>query len=226
METQRDIRAVMFDLDGTLADTVAGLAAAGNHMRAAFDLPPIDTAAYNYIAGQGVRSLVVHCLENTTDEAAIEMGTQLFREFQDTRSHEYEGIFDGIPQLLNTCTELGLAIAVLSNKAHPATVDNVQRFFSDWQWNAVEGAKPDLAVKPDPVQARHISERLDIAPEHWMYVGDTAADMGAASAMGFLAVGVLWGFRDEPELREAGAEVIVSHPSEVAALLQQTAVAK
>jgi len=215
----------MFDLDGTLSDTVGGLAAAGNHMREQFGLPPIDTNQYNYLAGQGVQSLVEKCLE-TTDPEQVAKGSKIFRAHQDAHGLDTATTFEGIPELLTHLTEQGLTMAVLSNKAHPATVENVELFFSDWDFAAVEGAKPDKPVKPDPWQARLIAERCKVPPRHWMYVGDTAADMLTGSRMGFLTVGVLWGFRDEPELRENGADVIVSHPSEIVELLEGSFAAK
>ncbi len=213
----------MFDLDGTLLDTLADIAAAGNHMLASFGLPAKPVAEYRYLAGQGAPWLVEHALGPEHQHLADEGLTRL-KAYQMEHGLDQTRLYDGIADLLEYLTALKLPMAVLSNKPHPATLEAVARKLDMWRFEAVEGHKPGGPLKPDPAGALAIAEATDIEPGRWLYVGDTRVDVLTAKAAGMYPIGVLWGFRDQAELAEAGAETIVANPFEISNFLEQSAI--
>lgn len=211
--------AILFDLDGTLADTLADIAAAGNHMLSELGRPARPVADYRYLAGQGLEYLVNQALEGASTEQ-IAHGLEVFRAYYASHNHELTTPYDGVPEMLDNLTEKGVIRAVLSNKPHEFTVEVVQRLFAQWTFEHIAGARPDVPLKPDPAAAFAIMDALRLPAEQWAYLGDTKVDMFTATAAGMFAIGCTWGFRDERELRDAGADAIVNHPGEVMALLQ------
>ena len=211
--------AIMFDLDGTLADTLADIAAACNHAIGELGRPPIELPKYRYLAGQGLRYLIEHALEGEGSEAEIEQGMEAFRSFYSVHYLDHTGPFDGMPEVLDALAVSPIKTAVLSNKPDPATRTVMAEVFSQWSFDVIRGALPDVPLKPDPTSALAVAAEVGVVPERWVYVGDTRVDMETAKAARFYAVGVLWGFRDEPELREAGADVIISDPRELLSIV-------
>lgn len=211
-------RAVMFDLDGTLADTLADIAAAANHALTQLERPTHDVATYRYLAGQGLESLMVDAL-GPDHRHLVERGMEIFRSYYAEHDMDHTGPYDGIPDLLDELEMLDMRLAVLSNKPDPATQRLMRTAFPRWDFDAVLGHREGSPLKPDPASAVEITQRLGIAPEAWLYVGDTRVDMETATRAGMFAVGVLWGFRDEPELRESGAKAIIRYPAELMGLL-------
>lgn len=211
--------AVMFDLDGTLADTLADIAAACNHAIGQLGKPPIELPAYRYLAGQGLEYLIEHALDGDGTEEQIERGMAGFRTYYGEHYTDQTKPFDGTPAVLDALVKSPMAMAVLSNKPDPATRTVMDEVFAAWKFDVIRGALPDVPLKPDPTSALDVASSLGILPERWAYIGDTRVDMETAKRAGFFAVGVLWGFRDEPELRDAGADVIISHPSELFGVL-------
>lgn len=210
--------AVMFDLDGTLADTLADIAAAGNYALGALGRPAIALPRYRYLAGQGLRWLITEAL-GPGGAADIDRGVELFRAYYAEHSLDQTGPFAGVPDLLDALAARGVRMAVLSNKPDPATQVVVAKLFPNRGFDAVRGHVEGTPLKPDPSSALSIASSLGIPPPRWLYVGDTRVDMETARAAGFFAVGVLWGFRDEPELREAGADAIIAEPAALLELL-------
>ncbi|MEX1017241.1 MAG: HAD family hydrolase [Phycisphaeraceae bacterium] len=215
--------AILFDLDGTLADTLTDIAAAGNHALRTLGRPPLPVARYRYLAGQGLPYLIEHALaaEGTSTPAQQEAGIAAFRTFYAQHKYDHTGPFVGLPAVLDELTVRGVRLAVLSNKPHDATVAVVADLFGRWQWDAVAGAKPGVPLKPDAGAALAIADELDIPAERWVYVGDTRVDMETGKAAGMYTIGVTWGFRDEAELREHGADAIVHQPAELLAVVEQ-----
>lgn len=215
--------AIVFDLDGTLADTLADIAAACNHAITELGHAAIEIPRYRYLAGQGLRYLIEHALavggEGKGSEEQIEQGMDLFRSYYADHFTDFTQPFDGMGQVLDALALSDIKTAVLSNKPHSATVRVMDDVFSAWSFDVVCGAKDGVALKPDPASAFSVTEQLDVQPARVAYVGDTRVDMETAKAAGFYAIGVTWGFRDEPELRDAGADVIISHPVELLAIL-------
>ncbi len=210
--------AVMFDLDGTLADTLADIAAAGNYLLSRMSRPTLEVERYRYLAGRGAEWLVREALQ-TDDPVELERGLTFFRDHYHSHNHALTQPYPGIAELLDALTGRQVKLAVLSNKPHPFTQQVVREKFSNWSFDAVHGAKDDVPLKPDPAAALAITRELDVAPERWLYVGDTNVDMQTARAANLFAVGVTWGFRDEAELRDNGAQAIIHHPTELLSLL-------
>jgi phosphoglycolate phosphatase len=215
---RRHYDAVMFDLDGTLADTLSAIAHAGNHALACFGREPIDRVAYRYLAGQGLAWLITEAF-GTDDDATVRQGMKDFRDYYDRHANAQTQPYDGIMPLLGALRAADIRMAVLSNKPHDATQTCVAAVLGGEWFERVVGHRPGFDLKPDPASALEIAAEMGIAPDRWLYVGDTRVDMLTARAAGMCAVGVLWGFRDEPELRDSGADHILEHPAQLLDLL-------
>ncbi|MCC6579179.1 MAG: HAD family hydrolase, partial [Phycisphaeraceae bacterium] len=207
--------AILFDLDGTLADTLEDIAQAANHALTALGQPARPVKEFRYLAGQGLQWLMDTAL-GEAHRHLTPRGMELFRAFYKDHSFDHTGPYAGIPELLDELTARGVTMAVLSNKPHSATQQVMARLFARWKFAVVRGAMDGVPLKPDPAAAVEIVKQCGIPAEKWLYLGDTKVDMETASRAGMTPMGVLWGFRDEAELRESGAKVIVSHPGEVA----------
>ncbi len=207
--------AAIFDLDGTLADTLADIAAAGNHAMRQLGRPEIETPRYRYLAGQGVVALIEDALGDTATPERVEEGVRLFRAYYADHWRDQTGPYPGVPAMLDALHDRGIKLAVLSNKPHAATVQVVAEVFADWSFASVVGHRPEARLKPHPGSGLALAREIGVEPDRCMYVGDTAVDMQTGRGAGFFTVGVTWGFRDEPELREHGAHAIIHHPDDL-----------
>ena len=210
--------AVMFDLDGTLADTLADLAAAGNHAFAAVGHPGYPLSDYRRLVGQGLDRLVRDGLPQAS-ATQHRRARAAFLDYYAQHRYDHTRPYDGIGPLLDQLAQRQVTTAVMSNKPHEAAVDMVQRVFGPWRFAAVSGHRDGYAVKPEPTAALEMAERCGIPPHRWLYLGDTDVDMLTAVAAGFRPVGVTWGFRDAQELRDAGAVHLIDHPAQLLPLL-------
>ena len=206
----------MFDLDGTLADTLADIAAAANHALGQLGHEPIELPRYRYLAGQGLERLITDSL-GPEHAGQIDEGMKLFRAFYAEHGMDQTKPYDGVPELLDELVRRKVPLSVLSNKPHPATQTVMEKVFGRWTFDVIFGHRPGAPLKPDPASALEIAQMLKVEPQHWLYVGDTKVDMETATAAGMFAVGVTWGFRDEPELVASGARVIIHEPLELLA---------
>ena len=213
-------QAVLFDLDGTLLDTLEDLADAMNAALAALGHAGHGLAAYRYFVGDGLRSFAMRALpEGARDEATHARSCELFRAEYARRWHVKTHAYEGIGELLDTLTERGLTMGVLSNKPDDFTKLMVRDMLGRWRFAVVRGVGADGVKKPDPAGALAIAERLGVAPAEFLYVGDTDTDMQTAGAAGMYAVGATWGFRPAAELIDSGARTLIHHPTELVALL-------
>jgi len=213
-------RALIFDLDGTLLDTLADLADSGNAALAALGLPEHETDAYRYFVGLGVEELVLRMLpEDRRDPATMkEAGAVLIDEYK-RRWKDKTRPYAGINELLEGLRQRGLPVCVLSNKPQAYTDLTVNAFFPGWPFAAVRGSRPEVPNKPHPAGALALAAELGLAPGSIIFVGDSATDMKTARGAGMLPVGVLWGFRDADELNENGARHLLDQPTDLLALL-------
>ncbi len=212
--------AVIFDLDGTLLNTLTSLANCYNRALAAMNFPLHDTEAYRYFIGDGARQCVTRCLpENERSEQTISETLQ--KQQLDYRLHWQQDVerYPGITELLVQLNARGTPVAVLSNKDQVFTQQCVEHFFPEINFARVIGFSNEIPPKPDPRGALAIAQHLSIPPSQIALVGDTAMDMKAAVACQMTAVGALWGFRDEQELLLAGAKTLVSHPGQISSAL-------
>ena len=215
---KHDFRAVLFDLDGTLADSLADLANATNWTLTQLGCPTHPLPNYRYFVGNGARQLCARALpankQNLVDDAL-----RLMRERYDAHCFDLTKLYAGIPELISSLAERRYHLAVLSNKPDHFTKRMIAHYFDPSPFAVVRGQLPNVPLKPDPTAARQIAQNLGVPPAQWLYLGDTNTDMQTARGAGMHAVGVLWGFRDREELAESGAEQIVGKPPEVLALL-------
>lgn len=210
----------IFDLDGTLLDTLDDLALAGNQMLREMSFPTHSIDAYKYFVGDGLRVLVERITPENTDENTLGRCCDLFSSYYTNCWDKNSLPYSGIMEMLKELQDYGVQCSVLSNKPHHFTVQCIKRFFAPGTFEYVLGQRPDVRKKPDPAGALEIAELMRVAPSACLYVGDTAVDMQTGKAAGMIVVGVLWGFREAEELMKHGADILVSQPKEIVAYLQ------
>ncbi len=212
--------AVLFDLDGTLLDTLEDLADSMNTVLARRGLPAHPVEAYKTFVGDGVLALARRTLpDEATDEETLHAVVAEMRSEYARRWAEKTRPYEGIVELLAELQQRGTRLAVLSNKPDDFTRLCVERFFEDIHFEVVRGVTDGTTPKPDPTGAKDICATIGVAPEQVLYLGDTNTDMQTATAAGMYAVGATWGFRTAEELLAHGAKTLVDHPAEVLALL-------
>lgn len=212
--------AVLFDLDGTLLDTLRDLADSMNSALKSMGFPSHDVEKYKYFVGDGMYNLVLRTLPpNIREETIIKKCLVKMEDEYSKRWADTTRPYKGIPELLDRLDGLGLKKAVLSNKPHDFTKLIVDKLLSKWSFDTVLGQREGVPKKPDPAAALEIVDKLDIPPEKFLYLGDTNTDMKTANAAGMYAVGVLWGFREADELIENGARVLIKSPMDLLDIL-------
>lgn len=214
------MKAVLFDLDGTLLDTLEDIANACNAALTRHGFPAHPASAYRYFVGDGVQMLILRVVPADHHDAKTlaDVATAYREEYHrhwNTTTRPYEGI----PELLDELTQRRIALAVLSNKPDDFTRRCVSEMLSRWSFSRVLGASKAYPPKPDPAAALHVAAGLNLPVEEVIYLGDTATDMKTATAAGMLPVGALWGFRTAEELKQSGARHLVEHPQELLKLL-------
>lgn len=207
------IKGVVFDLDGTLANSIEDIADSMNIVLSEKEFPTHDYDTYKTFVGRGLKALVENALPDSgINEATLEACFNRMISVYDENCLAKTCLYPGIAELLTELQKRNIKIAVFSNKANELTQKVVKVLLADWPLEMVIGAGGDIPRKPDPTGALLISEKMGIAPEELMYVGDSGVDMQTAGNSGMYAAGVLWGFRSMEELLENGAEVLVENP--------------
>lgn len=218
------VRAVIFDLDGTLLDSLADIGESMNFVLEDQGLEPHPLWAYRDFVGDGIACLARRALpEHRRDDATVARSVSRMREVYASRMDGMTRPYDGIPELLDALELRGIPKAVLSNKPHDLTLALVRSLLGRWSFDPVFGQRTGVARKPDPAAALEIATHFGIEPAGILYVGDTPIDMATALAAGMQAAGAAWGFRSEEELRRAGAGTIVRVPADVLASIANTA---
>jgi phosphoglycolate phosphatase len=214
---------VLFDLDGTLIDSLADIADAANRVLVSREFPPHPRDAYRGFIGEGVPTLFARALpEGAGTPERIAACAEGFRAEYADAWHAATRVYDGIPELLDAIVARGLKLAVLSNKPDAFTKDCVRHYLDRWPFAPVYGDRAGVARKPDPAGALAIAAELGCAPGAVLYVGDSSVDMTTARRAGMPAAGVSWGFRSADELREHGAGAVIDHPAELLPILDGT----
>ncbi|MFA7636180.1 MAG: HAD family hydrolase [Monoglobales bacterium] len=214
-------KGIIFDLDGTLLDTIDTIAYYGNLALSKHGFEAIGTAKYKYFAGNGAKHLVKRMLREV-DSADEEVFLNVFKDYTNAYNADtlYKTtVYDGIRELISEVKSKGMKLAVLSNKPHEATVDVVDKFFEKGTFDVCHGGREGVPLKPDPAPAIMVARQLGLKNEECIYVGDTDVDMKTGKGAGFYTVGVLWGFRDRQELEESGADLIINYPLEILDIL-------
>ena len=212
------VRAVLFDLDGTLTNTLEDIADAMNRSLRLHGLPewPLDT--YRYLVGDGAKKLAERAVRDR-QELALSV-QQEYQAYYQEHTRVKTQPYDGVPEMLRALQDKGLKLAVFSNKPDADTKNVVAHFFPAIPWAAVRGQIEGIPVKPDPTGALAVAEALQIPPAEFLYLGDTATDMHCAVHAGMLPIGALWGFRTAEELQSSGARQLVQHPMDVLSCLE------
>ena len=209
-------QACIFDLDGTLADTVEAIANVANQVLKRFDLQEQPVEDYKYHAGDGGDVLMERCMHAAgSDMTHLKEGQKLYRDiFAEDPLYKVTA-FEGMRQTLDELKRRGVKLAVLSNKPHRATAATVKGLFGDDLFDVVMGLKPGMKRKPAPDNAWAIAQQFHVKNEECMYIGDTNTDMQTGKAAGMYTIGVLWGFRTRQELEENHADVIIERPQDL-----------
>jgi phosphoglycolate phosphatase len=206
-------RAVIFDLDGTLIDTIDDIGDSVNRVLSGKNFPTHANSAYRNFIGDGSRMLIERALpEKYRNDKTIEACHQAYIEDYSQNYNVKSKPYNGIPQLLDSLIEKGLKLAVLSNKPDAITKNCVKTFLSNWDFDIVFGQRDSVPRKPNPQGAVETAEKMSILPSQFLYLGDTAIDMKTAVSAGMFPVGVLWGFRPLKELMENGARAVIDRP--------------
>ena len=213
-------KAVLFDLDGTLLDTIDDIGDAINRVLKQNGFPTHNMDTYRRLVGNGALNTIIGALpEDKRIDSVINSCLKAFQEDYSRNWNVKTRVYDGIPELLDSLTVRGVKITVLSNKPHRYTKQCMEGFLPDWDFDVVFGQRDDVPRKPDPAGALEIAEKLDLSPSDFLYLGDTEVDMKTSIDAGMFPVGVLWGFRSAEELKENGAEVLIKRPFEALDLL-------
>jgi phosphoglycolate phosphatase len=214
------IKALIFDLDGTLVDTIGDIAASMNSALAAHGYPVLETGAYRALVGWGMRSLARAALPPyARDDATVEECYSAALAAYMAKPAVHSIPYPGISELLAELTRRGLPSAVLSNKADPIVRLVVDTLFPDHGFSILRGSRPEEPLKPDPTTALALAATLGAAPYEVLYLGDSGIDMKTAKAAGFYAVGAAWGFRDRTELIADGADAVIDSPLDLLPLV-------
>jgi phosphoglycolate phosphatase len=213
------IKACIFDLDGTLADTLESMAYVANSILEGFHLKTLPVENFKYYCGEGANMLMRRCLADAGDPelTRFEEGARIYRAMfaEDPMYHVQH--YPGMPETLKQLKDEGLRLAVCSNKPHPAAVKVIETMFPE-VFELVVGQSDEIRRKPAPDGPLYIAKKFGVKPEECMYIGDTRTDMLTGKAAGMYTVGALWGFRTLEELQEGGADVIAEKPQDLTEL--------
>jgi phosphoglycolate phosphatase len=213
-------RGIIFDLDGTLVNSLEDLADSMNSILQRYNFPVHSVPTYKQLIGNGIRNLVFKALpEANRDKALIntcyDLMIEVYRENAVKKTKPYEGI----SELLDELVSRNMKLAVFSNKADEFTKKIVLTLLPEWNFEAIVGLSTEALQKPNPFVAMQISEKFGINPEETLYVGDSGVDMQTANNAGMYAVGALWGFRSKEELTSNGAMYLIKKPLDLLKIL-------
>ncbi len=208
--------AVLFDLDGTLLDTLGDLASSTNQLMRELGFPEHPVESYKLKVGNGIAELVRRALpEEKRNDGFVLPSVGRLKDIYSDRRYETTIPYEGIPEMLDRLSYEGYRLSILSNKPHDFTTSMVKELLPKWHFEYVFGSREGVPKKPDPAAALEIAEKMNLSPGEFLYLGDTGTDMKTAAAAGMFPVGVLWGFRGEEELIENGAKIVITTPVEI-----------
>ncbi|AEB06259.1 HAD-superfamily hydrolase, subfamily IA, variant 3 [Coriobacterium glomerans PW2] len=210
---------VIFDLDGTLLDTLEDLAGAANHVCRIHGWPTFPVDAYRHMVGNGVRRLAERFMppEVAGNRNVLEEVLEEFRAWYADHGDERTRPYPGVLEMLDDIAAEGVDLAVLTNKDHAAAVPLVERYFGS-RFALVQGQREGISPKPAPDATLGVLRALGAAPSDALYIGDSDVDVATGHNAGLIVAGAAWGFRGRVELETSGADLIVEQPREVAAI--------
>lgn len=212
----------IFDLDGTLINSIYALTKTVNLTLEKYGLGPIDDEHTKVFVGDGYQKLLERALAYCGDRELIHLEDALvtYNDFFKTNCLYKIQAYDGIKELLEWLKSRGIKLAVLSNKAHERTIENIEAVFGTGYFDLVSGEREGINRKPDPAGALYTARELGVSPTNCLYLGDTNTDMKTGIAAGMDTVGVTWGFRSREELEACHPKYIVDDPREVINILK------
>lgn len=214
-------KAVIFDLDGTLCDTLESLAKSGNDMLERYGAPPFPVGRYKTFAGNGARKLVERVFAAASLAERVNLD-QVFAEylehFREVCTYQVRP-YPGLPELIADLNQAGMQTAVLTNKNQEMAEKVLAASYPEGSFRLISGQRPGRPLKPIPGAALSVLWELERRPEDCYYVGDSNVDMQTATNAGMTSIGVLWGFRPEAELRAGGADLIARNTEELREIL-------
>ena len=210
-------KACIFDLDGTLTDSLRSIAYFVNTEIAKYGMPDVPAEDFKLYAGNGARMLIRRVLARNgkLDETLEDTILQNYNAAYDADPLHLCTVYDGMFSLLKKLREKDVSVNVLSNKPHPTAEKVVKVLFGEQTFSYIFGARENIPLKPDPYGVFEILNLLGLEQSEALYIGDTATDVQTGKAAGLFTVGVLWGFRTKDELEKAGADAVVAHPEEI-----------
>ena len=209
------VKAVIFDLDGTLLDTLADIGTGANFALCQFGYSPYPIEAYRSKIGHGIKKLFRAALpEDATDEDLAKVNG-VYQAYYPANCTVHTSYFPGVREFLDVLVKKGIKLAVISNKTEPTSKKIMAHYFGDYDWAFVWGNNGSRPLKPATEAGVLACETLGLKPEEILYIGDGDTDMEFASKMGFIATGVTWGYRDPEQLLAAGADFLVDSFAEL-----------
>jgi phosphoglycolate phosphatase len=216
------MKLIVFDLDGTLINSLEDLADSANHVLIQHSFPTHPVDAYRYFVGDGVRKLIERILpEKERNDIQIEQCRQEFVAYYRIHMEDKTSVYPGMIELLKALKDKGLKIAVATNKVHVAVAPLMAKYFPNIRFDSLIGQREGIPVKPAPKIMFDILKETGCEPSEALHVGDTATDMQLAHNAGVTPVGVLWGYRPLEELQEAGAQHIIKHPLDLLKIIDK-----
>ncbi len=211
------IKAIFFDLDGTLLDSLEDIAESMNHVLETEGYPSHPIESYRQFVGNGMANLVHRALpEENPDLNHVQQLTQKMKEEFSVHWKVNSKLYPGIPDLLNQLKEKKITLGILSNKPHDFTIKTVEHFFSQWEFDFVQGWEPSkFPLKPDPKSLDAYRRNFSLQTNEILFLGDSDVDMITAKNAEVIGIGVSWGFRGKVELLQAGAELVIDQPSQL-----------
>ncbi|ACL76442.1 HAD family hydrolase [Ruminiclostridium cellulolyticum] len=206
---------VLFDLDGTLINSLEDLAESANEAltKHGFKAHPLE--AYKKFVGNGVRNLIKSATPDGTEDSVVDMILEDYRKIYNKNYVNKTRVYAGIHEMLENLKKVGVKMGVCSNKPHKPTNEIVEKLLGNKYFDVVFGEREGIPRKPDPASLIEAAEKLGVVPSQTIYVGDSGGDMESANRAGMLAVGVLWGFREQDELKSCGGKILIASPSEL-----------
>ncbi len=215
------IKAVLFDLDGTLTNTLDDLATSTNFALKRYGYPTHETVKFRYFVGDGALKMIERALpEEARSQENLLRLREAFLEHYSVHSQDKTAPYEGVVELVDELRGRGISVGVVTNKPDVAAQQIVATLFGD-RFDAVLGQRDGTPTKPAPDMPRKVMSEMGVSPDECLFVGDSGVDILTGAGCGAYPVGVLWGFRDEKELRENGAEEIISHPCELLGVIDR-----
>ncbi|MFA7083641.1 MAG: HAD family hydrolase [Arcobacteraceae bacterium] len=208
-------KAIIFDLDGTLIDSLKDIALHMNDALKEFNLPTHELSVYNTLLGDGALYLAQQAVPKNSSKELIEGVLLKYQELYAKEIYSFTKPYEGIYDLLEALENQDLQLGILSNKPHFFTLKYAQMFFGQFNFSQIHGQKSDVPKKPHPQGALTIATSFNLDPQEIFYVGDTPTDIKTAQNANMQSIGVLWGFRTKEDLQEARAQHLAQHPLDI-----------